>query len=419
MTDRPDHAEPDDDPGHVDHSDDVHHRDEAERADHHARSARSARPVSRSAGDLQVELRHELHRHPDLSNHEQETAARVRRFVESFTPDRIVDGIGGAGLAVVYEGSASGPCVVIRSELDALPIQESGTRGHRSMREGIAHSCGHDGHMAIVAGLAPRLQERRPARGRVVLLFQPAEETGEGAGRVLGSEPLRSLAPDRVYAFHNLPGFPMGAVVVRDGVFAYGSRGMIIRLRGVTSHAAEPERGVSPARAVSELIPAIAEIGSHPDAYATVVHVRVGERAFGVSPGYGEVLATLRASEAGRLRELSEDCVRLAQRIAGDHGLSTELDWVDEFPVTHNAAGCVEIVRAAAVGLAVPVITPPEPFRWSEDFGHYTDAYEAALFGLGSGPDQPTLHRPEFDFPDDLLATGTRILEQIVRLELG
>ncbi|MCA9729936.1 MAG: hypothetical protein KC729_19790, partial [Candidatus Eisenbacteria bacterium] len=183
MTDRPDHAEHADARGHLDdfdhsdtidhvnhsdHSDAIDHANHPDHPDHHARPSRSARSVRRSPDDFQVELRHELHRHPDLSNHEQETAARVRRFVEGFAPDRIVDGIGGTGLVVVYEGVASGPCVVIRSELDALPIQESGVREHRSMREGIAHSCGHDGHMAIVAGLAPRLQERRPARGRAV-----------------------------------------------------------------------------------------------------------------------------------------------------------------------------------------------------------------------------------------------------------
>jgi len=367
----------------------------------------------------QTELRHTLHQHPELSNEETETAERICAFLADFAPDRILTGLGGTGLAAIYEGGSPGPCLLFRSELDALPIEETGAFDHRSMTPGVSHKCGHDGHMTIVAGLARHFHERRPARGRVVLLFQPAEETGEGAARILDSADFRSLAPDQVYALHNLPGFPLGTVVLRDGVFAAGSTGMVARFLGTTSHAAEPEKGRSPALAMAELITTLGQRDVGADTFATIIHARLGDRAFGVTPGFAETFATLRSSDAELLAGLCKSAMTAVQELSTRHGLRSEVEWVEEFSVTRNSTDCVSRVRRAAEDLGVPVLVPIEPFRWSEDFGRFTDIYDGSLFGMGAGEEQPALHRPEYDFPDALLERGTRLLLTVARSELG
>lgn len=391
----------------------------------------------RGDDDEQVELRRELHRYPDLSNQEGATAARLRGYLERHRPDRIVTGVGGSGLLAVFRGESPGPRIAFRAELDALPIEESLDLEYGSTVPGVSHKCGHDGHMAIVAGLAPILARRRPLRGEVLLLFQPAEETGEGAARVVQAPAFTELAPDRIYALHNLPGFSLGTVVVRRDVFASGSIGLDIRLYGVTSHAAEPERGVSPARAVAKLIETISTIGppesapledppgmstpksSVPGTLATVIHARVGDPAFGVTPGYGEVLATLRSPDSGELARLTDRIETLARNVAAERGLRVELERTEEFHATTNDPECAEVVRRAAQSLGSEVNVPEQPFRWSEDFGRFTEVGAGVLFGLGSGTDQPALHRPEYDFPDELLALGTSLFLEIVSIELG
>ena len=157
-----------------------------------------------------VMLRRELHQAPEVSGEEALTAARIMEFVERLNPDRLVSGLGGHGVAAVFDSGQPGPSVLFRCELDGLPIKEISAVDWRSRTDGKGHLCGHDGHMAIVCGLGMALAARRPARGRVIVLFQPAEETGAGAAAVIADPDFSSLRPDFAFALHNLPGLPLG-----------------------------------------------------------------------------------------------------------------------------------------------------------------------------------------------------------------
>ena len=173
-----------------------------------------------------VAFRRRLHERPELSGEERDTARAVRAFLERTHPDRLIDNLGGHGLAAVYDGAATGPCLMFRAELDALPIDEVSAAPYRSRTLGKAHLCGHDGHMASLAALALGLSRARPKRGRVVLLFQPAEETGEGAEAVIVDPNFASIQPDFVFAWHNMPGMPRAEAAIATSLAACASRGL-------------------------------------------------------------------------------------------------------------------------------------------------------------------------------------------------
>jgi len=365
-------------------------------------------------------LRHRLHERAELSGEERETAQTILEYLRPTDPDHIVDGVGGNGLMFVYEGNSGGPRIMIRCELDALPIPETIDLPYTSRSGDVSHKCGHDGHMAIVAGVGRWLQHNRPGSGEVVLLFQPSEETGQGARRVLEDSRFRENKPDYMYALHNLPGVEKHRVVVREGTFASASVGLSIKLEGATSHAAHPEEGNNPAQVMAQIIQGISSIPQYyapmdAGTKATVIYASLGEKALGTSPGKAEIMATLRTYDNDRLRAVKERAVAIAKGIADTYNLDIHTNWLEPFSATVNDSSCVEVVRKAAGQADLDIIEKQVPFGWSEDFGFFTEHIPGALFGLGSGIEQPQLHAGNYDFPDDLLSTGTSMFINIIR----
>lgn len=391
-----------------------------------SRSGLAAGSASPEPQDLLVKLRRQLHAHPELSGKEAGTTACLREFLVTCNPQRLLDRLGGHGLAAIFTApdQAEGPTIVLRAELDALPVAELGDRPHASRRAGISHACGHDGHLAMLCGLARGLRSDPLKRGRLVLLCQPSEETGQGARAVLDDPRWQQLAIDQVFALHNLPGHPLGSVMLRAGPVTAGSVGLVIRLIGRTAHAAYPEDGLSPALAMSRLVPRLVSLPIDLEdrghlALVTIVHARLGVIAFGTTPGEAEIMATLRSDDEMVLEELKSRAVVSARDEASADGLDCEITWVEEFPVTINHPRSVVRARRAARTAGLAIARPPEsPFRWSEDFGWFMRRTPGSLVGLGAGEDQPVLHAPDYDFPDALLPIGVRFYEALL-VELG
>lgn len=371
-----------------------------------------------------ISLRRKLHSHPELSWQEEKTAGEIFDFLSHSEPDDIITEIAGTGLAAVYNGKREGPTLLVRCELDALPIEEINDVSYRSVNPGCSHKCGHDGHMTIIAGLAAILSSSRPDRGKVVLLFQPAEERGEGAARVIEDEKFNSIKPDYTFSLHNLPGFDLNKIVLSNGIFASASSGMSVELFGKTSHAAEPERGKSPAIAMAEIVKNITLMPSKESDYkdfvlSTVVFARLGEIALGTSPGYAKIITTLRAFREDDMNMLSSRSVKLAENICKEYGIDIKIDWMEEFPSTVNDPGCTKIVSEAASLNGFNTVFIDEPFRWSEDFGHFTKLCPGAIFGIGAGQNHPSLHNPDYDFPEEIITTGIRMFSEIINLILN
>ena len=365
-----------------------------------------------------------LHRAPELSGAEAQTAREVLRFLGPTAPDRIVENLGGHGVALVYESGAPGPTVLFRAELDALPIDEVSTFAHRSTRRGKAHLCGHDGHMAILAAAARALAARRPKRGRAVLLFQPAEEDGSGAEAVVADPKFSEIKPDFCFALHNMPGLALGRAALRAGPVACASRGVKIVLNGRTAHASAPGQGLSPTAALATLMPRLTALGGGgplDDAFAmvTVTHAELGARSFWIAPGRAELWATLRAltdAGMGRLRDETEALIR---RVAASEGLAVSIADSDVFAGCSNAPAAVAHLAAALEMEGVPFCDAGQPMLASEDFGVFGRVAPSALVLLGAGESCPGLHNPDYDFPDALIGIGAGVFLRVARRLLG
>jgi amidohydrolase len=368
--------------------------------------------------------RRRLHQHPEVSGEEAKTAEAVVAFLADTGPDRVIAELGGHGVAVVYEGGDAGPTVLFRSELDALPIQERSGVAHASGVAGISHMCGHDGHTAILAALGRLLGRTRPSRGRAVLVFQPAEETGEGAAAVTGDPRFREISPDFAFSLHNLPGVPLGEVRLKAGTVNCASRGLLIALTGKTAHASMPETGASPMLAISELMPALPKLSRATfadDAFrmVTVTHARMGEAAFGIAPGSAEVWACLRTRLDDNMTDLCRSVEARVAEIAERHALSHTLSYHEMFGASANAPEAVDHLRRALDAEGIRHSEADLPMRASEDFGLFGRTAKSAMFFIGAGVDHPSLHNPDYDFPDDLIPIGTRVFARVAANLLG
>lgn len=365
-------------------------------------------------------LRRTLHQHPELSGNEIKTAERIAVFLQKTRPDNIVSNIGGNGLIAEFSGKKDGPTIMFRCELDALPIEEKNTISYKSVVVNAAHLCGHDGHMAILAGLASYLKENRPENGRILLLFQPSEEVGKGASQVIEDLKFRQFEPDYIFALHNLPGYPLHEIVLSKQHFASASSGMFIQLKGKSSHAAEPEKGINPGMGMAQMIIAFHDMLKIQNFFQkftliTPIHMRLGNIAYGTSPGEGVIHLTLRSYLDSDMQLLKKELQNLVKSISKRENLSFNFTYEEVFPATVNDPSCVSIAEEAVQDLKLKSSHIHEPFKWSEDFGHFSSKYPGALLGLGSGTDQPALHNPDFDFPDELISTGSALFINICR----
>ena len=369
-------------------------------------------------------LRQTLHAYPETSNNELETAQYLKAFINETGPDRVID-LADYAFAVVYQGHYEGPTVMIRADMDALPIAEINDHlDYKSNYDGVSHACGHDGHMAIVAGLGAALGRQRPESGRVILFFQQAEETGNGARDASRDSSFAEIEPDYVFALHNIPGYAQGEIVCGSGIFSSAVVSMIVRLYGKEAHSAQPETGINPAAAIAEIVQKARALDAAYDVRMDLgmivpIHIQMGEPAQGVSAGQGEIHFTLRALNNADMAVIWNELEKEVRDIADAHELACEFDWYEDFAATYNDDTAAQMVRDAAEKRDAAYREIDFPFSWGEDFGVLTRAYRGAMFGLGAGMDKPDLHNPDYDFPDDIIMDGVEMFRALIGLALS
>jgi amidohydrolase len=368
------------------------------------------------------ELRHELHRHPELAHREHRTANRVREALGSLgIPWRAC---AGTGTVAVLAPDAPGRCRALRADLDALPLTESSGVPWSSEHPGVMHACGHDGHTASLVAAAELLKSReRELPGRVVLLFQPAEEGGHGGRQMVAEGALEGV--DEVYGWHNWPPLPLGTVACPDGpvMAANGEWRALIEGRG--GHASQPHQTIDPIAAGAAFVTLVQQVVARQVAPTDAAVVSVtcfhAGTADNIIPDSAELVGTVRAATTTLRDELARRTEAVLTAACAVAGARASWDYHPTYPATVNDPACAAIARAASRRILGEhcLITNGLPIMAAEDFAYYLDARPGAYLLLGAGRPGQRLepcHSPRFDFADELIPIALRLWSELAGL---
>ncbi len=355
--------------------------------------------------DKITQLRHELHRIPEASMKEYKTRQAIMAFIADNTALEILD----CGAWFYAVKKADEPtwkeAIAFRADMDAV-CGKDGVPGHY---------CGHDGHSSILAGLAMVLDRAKTDRD-VYFIFQPGEETGEGAK--ICSELINEKCIGEIYGLHNIPGHAIGNVLVSGDTFACASTGLEISMHGTPSHAAYPEAGKNPGPVLAKLlldIQALTQEVNEKEGFVlmTLIGMDVGSASYGVAASEGVLRLTVRGEREAvfdsYLRRINELVVSAA---AGEE-MSVDIEEIERFPATENHPENVQRLIECADRLGLKVEKLAKPMRWSEDFGWYLMKTRGAFFGVGDGENYAQLHTKEYEFPDEIMKNSVRLFASL------
>jgi len=368
-------------------------------------------------GERLIALRHELHRFPELSNQEFETTARLRQQLEQHQI-RILDLPLKTGL-VAEIGSSSGPLVVLRSDIDALPIEEQSGVSFRSERAGVMHACGHDFHCTAALGAAILLKQQEASlSGRVRILFQPAEETGQGAPAVIATG---ALADARViFGLHNDPSLPAGVIGSKAGPLTAAVDRFDISITGIGSHAAKPHQGNDPIVIAAQIVAAAQTLISRnapsaDNAVVSITQIHSGS-SWNVIPEGAWLEGTVRSFSQPTRERLEQRFRTLVAGIGAAFDAQISFNWQAGPPSVVNDAYWTEVAlqQASASGFEARVV---EASPIGEDFAFYQQQLPGAFMMIGTG-EPYALHHPAFRINDAVLLPTARYLADLARTAL-
>jgi amidohydrolase len=369
------------------------------------------------------EWRRDFHRHPELGFEEHRTAARIAELLAGWGLT-VRTGVGGTGVVATLAGSGGETRAIgFRAEMDALPMLEKTNLPHRSVREGIFHGCGHDGHAATLLGTASYLAHRRELVGTVHFIFQPAEETLRG-GLAMLNDGLFSVAPmDEVYALHNMPQRTAGSIEVRSGSILAGADALKIVVRGVGAHGAQPHNGTDPIVMAAELIGLLQTTISRSldplEAGVVTIGTIQGGTANNIIPDEVILTGTIRSMSRQGRALLKQRVAEICNGLAAAFGAGIECEISAGCPPTINHPEQVAVVAAAAQRVVGPDLLDQNcaPLMASEDFSFMLEQRPGAFFFVGQ--DGPGCHHPSYDFDEEIMAIGAAMFVEIARERVG
>ncbi len=370
--------------------------------------------ISSRVGEF-IQLRRDIHQHPELAFEEHRTSDLVAAKLESWGY-AVHRGLGGTGVVGTLKRGQSARRLGVRADMDALPIQEATSVAWASSKPGLMHACGHDGHTAMLLAAAKTIASDATFDGTLNLIFQPAEEGGGGAVRMIDDGLFEDHPCDAVFAMHNMPGVPQGHFVFRDGAAMASSDYVTIRVHGTGGHGAMPHRAADPLVAAASIVMALQTIvARNVDPLHTAV-VTVGALHAGQANNVIPALATLELS----VRALDPDVRRLLeQRIkalvvaqAESFGVTAEVDWRSGYCVLVNTVAETDFARQVALDLvgSERVTLNGPALTGSEDFAFMLEKIPGSYLLIGNGDGDSAgacmVHNPGYDFNDDNIATG-------------
>ena len=380
--------------------------------------------IAAMAGDL-TEWRHDLHRHPELSQHEKRTSALVAEKLRSWGLDAVEEGVGKTGVVGVLHGrNGPGEGILLRADMDALPITEETGAEHASTNPGVMHACGHDGHTTMLLGAARHLAETRNFEGTVYFCFQPAEEDGSGAKAMIDDALFDRFPAKRVFGMHNWPGIPVGQFAVRPGPMMGAASIFDIRVRGAGGHGAMPHLTRDPIAAGAHIVTALntivaRKIDPMQPAVVSVTRFDAGT-TYNVVPDEALIWGTMRSLNDDVIRQIGAEIERICQRTAEAHGVEVSFGAEMEFhPATVNdpaeAAFAAEVLDQV-VG-SENVLRDHPPTMAAEDFAFLSNARPGAFIFIGNGASAP-LHNAAYDFDDSAAPVGVAFFTKLVETAL-
>ena len=358
-----------------------------------------------------IALRKDLHAHPELRFEEFRTSDTIADVLTSlgYQPFR---GLAKTGVVASLHGKKPGPSIILRADMDALPIEERGEHDHVSRHPGRMHACGHDGHTTMLLGAAAALALNPPESGTVHFMFQPAEEGGAGARVMLEEGLLEKFPADRVFGMHNWPGLSVGSMATRTGAIMAGGWRFQVDITGLGSHAAQPHQGRDALTIGAAFVQeAQLLVSRRADPLATAVlsictfHAGTADN---ILPETAVLRGTIRSLDIECLDALKEGITRLAAGLALAHDVTIKVHFLQPYPVTVNTPEETELVLAVmkqAMGGEGQVVPDMPPSMASEDFGFMLEQRPGALVMLGNGNSAP-LHAPDYDFDDTIIPHG-------------
>ncbi|AXF25510.1 amidohydrolase [Burkholderia pyrrocinia] len=363
-----------------------------------------------------AQLRRDLHAHPELRFEEHRTADVVARELEDIGY-AVTRGLGGTGIVASLPGSNPGRGIVLRADLDALPIQEANDFAHASGAQGIMHACGHDGHTVMLLGAARILKDLPQLPGTVHFVFQPGEEGGAGARKMIDDGLFEHCPTEAVFGMHNWPGLPAGHFGLRTGpIMAAGSR-FRITVTGKGAHAAQPHLGVDPIPLACSMVLQCQTIAArHKDpvdpAVISVCMFQAGSTD-NVIPDSAELRGTIRTLSSALQLKLQRDVQLMCEGLASAYGAQVEVTFFQYYPATINTpaetALCEAVIRETFGDARLYRDVPPN--MTSEDFGFMLEERPGAYVLIGNAPEgmaAPALHHPKYDFNDAIIPAGVR-----------
>lgn len=369
-----------------------------------------------------TQWRRDLHRHPELAFGEHRTAGIVADRLRGFGLDPQT-GIGGTGVVAVVDSGRPGPSIALRADMDALPMADEAGKDWHSTIPGVAHTCGHDGHTAALLGVAQHLAANPPATGRVVLIFQPAEENGQGARAMIADGLLDRFAFDAVYAFHNMPLLPPGHAGIAAGPVLNGYIIWDIHVEGTGGHGAAFYKAVDPLQAAARLAVEISSIaGRYLDpaesGLVTCCSLQAGT-SHNIIPGSATLAGTLRALKPEVLALLWDRLQQACTGMGALTGCTITCTAAAEVPPCVNDASAADHAAAAAANVlgADKVVRDHPPYPFTDDMALLLQSAPGAYLFLGQ--DSAMCHNPAYDFDDALLPKAAAIFVEIVRQKLG
>ena len=357
------------------------------------------RDLARLDGGL-VALRRDLHQHPELSFAEERTAALVAERARALGLT-VRTGVGKTGVVADLAGERPGPTLMLRADMDALPVRESGTRDYASKIPGVMHACGHDAHVSALLGAATLLAERRnKIAGRIRFAFQPAEEVAGGAVRMIEDGVLEGV--DRVLGAHVLSVAPFGAVVTRSGPFMAAIDAFQITVTGKAGHGGMPHLSVDPILAAAQVVIALQSLVARETKPGEPVVVSIGAIEGGNAPNVvvEQVIlrGTVRTFSAADRERILERIPAVASGVCGALRAKAETRVLYSAPITTNAAEPFELVGRAVAATGRAAMIDPGPITASEDFSEFLNRVPGCFFGVGAGgPDAAPHHHHAFD----------------------